>query len=62
MQQMSFGFGHFCITSSGFYLVDFGEFDSLLLRAVPANGGNVKHSIPELNKCPPAGRIRELNW
>lgn len=39
-----------------FYLVDFREFESLLQRAAPTNGGNVEHSIPELNECSPEGR------
>lgn len=37
------------------YLVDFRELDSLLQCAAPTDGGNVEHSIPELNECSPAG-------
>lgn len=40
------------------HLVDFGELDSLLLRAAAADGGNIEHSIPELDKCPPVRRKR----
>lgn len=38
------------------HLVDLRELNPLLRRAAPANGGNVDHSIPELDESSSAGQ------
>lgn len=44
------------------HLVDLRELDALLWRAAPPDGGNVEHSIPELDECPPAGTDNTEAW
>lgn len=48
------------LAREGFYLVDFREFKPLLQRAAPTNGGNVEHSVPELNERSPAGNTGRM--